>query len=224
MKDLVYNISKFLMRGSLRLFARWQVIGVENVPPMGPLIVVANHLSNLDPPLLMSSLPRRLQFLAKRPLFALPPAALFLRAYGAHPVAVDEPDVAALLWVRRVLRRDGAIALFPEAHRNPGKGMQKGAPGIALLALRTQAPILPIGITGTGHIGAIWRVVIPTGDITVRVGQPFSLPIIEGKLERAQLQELTDTIMRRVAMLLPSEYQGVYQLPGHNTAPSRARV
>lgn len=218
MKDLVYNTSNVLMRTALRLFAQWHIEGIDNVPPKGPLIVVANHLSNIDPPLLMSSMPRRLHFLAKQNLFRVPLAGLLLRIYGAYPTFRGHRDVEAILWARRLLRRDGTIVVFPEAHRNPDEGMQKGTPGVALLALRSQAPILPVGISGTEHIGPLWRIVVPTGRITVQIGQPFSLPVIEGKLSREQLQELTDTIMYRVAALIPPRHRGVYQLPSRHAA------
>ncbi|MBI4233212.1 MAG: 1-acyl-sn-glycerol-3-phosphate acyltransferase [Chloroflexi bacterium] len=205
-------MSNFVMRGALRVFAHWKVEGRENVPPMGPLIVVANHLSNLDPPLLSASIPRRLHFVAKRGLFK-PLVGSFLRAYGAFPMNREGRDVGALLWALKLLRRDGAIVLFPEAHRNPDVGMRKAIPGIALLALRSQAPILPVGIIGTERIGPLWRLAFPTGHITVRIGQLFSLPMIEGRMGRQQLESLADMVMFRVAALLPEQYQGVYRLP-----------
>ena len=79
---LIYNVSNFMMRGALRLFGDWKVEGKEYVPPMGPLIVVSNHLSNLDPPMLASSMPRRVHFMAKAGLFRNPIAAAFFRTLG----------------------------------------------------------------------------------------------------------------------------------------------
>jgi 1-acyl-sn-glycerol-3-phosphate acyltransferase len=135
----------------------------------------------------------------------------FLRAYGAYPLNREGRDLEAFLWARRLLEKDKAIVLFPEAHRHPGLGMQKAVPGVALLALRTQAPILPVGITGTGHMEPLWRLAFPTGRITVRIGPPFTLPLIEGRVPRQQLEALADMVMQHIAMLLPSEYRGVYQ-------------
>jgi len=213
MADTVYRVCRAGMRTVLRLFADWEVEGVENVPMWGPLIVASNHLSNLDPPLLTASIPRRLHFLAKRTLFK-PGVAQFLRAYGAYPLDRDGRDVGALAWALRLLQRDGAIALFPEAHRNPYRGMQRAVPGVALLALRSGAPILPVAITGTERLQPLWRIPFPTGRIRVRIGPPFSLPLVEGRPSREVLQALADQVMHRIALLLPPEYRGVYALPG----------
>ncbi|MBI4337766.1 MAG: 1-acyl-sn-glycerol-3-phosphate acyltransferase [Chloroflexi bacterium] len=218
MAHATYSVSNFLLKGALRAFAHWEVEGRENVPPFGPLIVVANHQSNLDPPLLGVSIPRRLRYMAKRKLFKSL-FGTFLRAYGAMPLDLDGRDVAALRGALHLLSCDGALVLFPEGHRYPGQGMHRASPGVAYLALKSQAPVLPVGITGTERIGPIWRVVFPTGHLRVRIGQAFTLPAIEGKLPRQQLEALTTMIMQRVAALLPPQYQGVYRLP--ETSPAR---
>lgn len=210
MEDRVYRVCRVMMRGVLRAFSTWRVEGLENVPPSGPLIVVANHLSNVDPPLLASSIPRRVRFLAKAGAFK-PGVSAFLRAYGAHPLERDGQDVQAFMWARNVLGRGDTLAFFPEAHRNPGRGIQRPMPGIALLGARTQAPILPVAITGTERLGPLWRVAFPTGRITVRVGAPFVLPVPEGRQGREGWESLADEVMRRVAALLPPEYRGVYR-------------
>ena len=219
MADLAYNLSNAALKVVLRAFAQWEVVGRENAPPKGPLMVVSNHLSNIDPPLLACSIPRRLFFMAKKELFT-PILGPFLRAYGAYPLERDQRDVEALLWARRLLERDGVVALFPEGHRNPYRGLQRCSPGVALLALKSQAPLLPVAITGTERLGPLWRVAFPTGRIRVRIGQPFTLPRIEGKVSRPLLDSLTDLIMSRVAALLPESYRGIY---ASGAAPSPAQ-
>jgi 1-acyl-sn-glycerol-3-phosphate acyltransferase len=210
MEDVVYRTCAVMMRGVLRGFSSWRVEGVANVPASGPLIVVANHLSNTDPPVLAASVPRRLHYLAKAGVFK-PVVRTFLKAYGAHPLDRDGQDFQAMLWARRLLSRDGTLAFFPEAHRNPTTGLQRPMPGIALLAARTQTPLLPVGITGTENMGPLWRVAFPTGRITVRIGEPFRLPPPEGRPNRAVWESLADSVMARVATLLPPEYRGVYR-------------
>ena len=209
MADLAYRLSNWAFRRVLTWFADWQVEGGENVPPFGPLIVASNHLSNLDPPLLAVSIPRRLRFVAKRTLFRWG-LGVFLRAYGAYPVDRDGADAPAMLWALRLLQRDGTLVVFPEGHRNPRGGMRRGQPGLALLAIKSQAPILPVGIVGTEHLGPLWRVAFPTGRIRVHIGQPFTLPMVQGRVSREQLQALTDMVMERIALLLPPAYRGVY--------------
>lgn len=209
---LINPVSNFLQKLSLKLFADWQVDGLENVPPMGPLIIVANHQSNFDPPLLSTSLPRTVQFLAKKSIFQGGPiVSWFLRSWGAFPVDREKIDIGAYRWSLDQLSRDGAIVMFPEGSRNPGR-MARARPGVAQLAIKTQAPILPVGITGTEKLGTPFRVFNPTGKIRVNIGSAFTLPEITGVTNKELLYSITDMIMERVAALLPAKYQGTYKL------------
>ena len=209
--DLVNRVANFLQRMVLMAFAEWRVTGKENVPPHGPLIIVANHQSYFDSTLLSTSLPRRTRFLAKAGLFRWPVVSSFFRLYGAYPLARSTADVGAYRWALRQLERDRAVVLFPEGTRSPG-GMRKAQAGVALLALRSQAPILPVGITGTERLGSMFRVFKPTGAIEVSIGTPFSLPTVEGHPSREVLDSLTGMIMQRIAALLPPAYRGVYAI------------
>lgn len=211
MADITYGICNVAMRGALRLFSNWKVIGQENVPPDGPLLIVGNHMSNLDPPMIAASMPRRVNFIAKRGIFK-PGIRWFLKAYGAFPLNADEEgnDIQALLWMRQLLRQNRAVVIFPESTRNPYVGMQKAMSGIAFLAAKTQTTIVPVGLTGTERLGPLWRVMFPTGDLTVNIGKPFTLPDTKEKLDADKLAAMMDTVMGRVADLLPKEYHGIY--------------
>ena len=217
--DVVYRTSCFLQSVTLRAFADWQVSGRENVPPMGPLIVVSNHLSNFDPSLLATSVPRRLQFLAKKDLFKWP-GSWFLRAYGAFPLDREGTNVAAYRWALGRLEQDRAMVLFPEGTRSRGR-MRKARPGVARLALKSQAPLLPVGLTGSERLGSITRAFNPTGNIKVNIGTVFSIPSIEGNVERELLSSIADMIMGRIAALLPPSYRGAYAVGerDHATVP-----
>jgi 1-acyl-sn-glycerol-3-phosphate acyltransferase len=208
---LVYGTATYLMQGALRLFGDWKVEGRECVPPQGPLLVVSNHQSNMDPPILSASIPRRVNFMAKRGLFHNPVASRMLKAYGAFPLNANGGDLAAIRRSTELLSQDAAMVIFPEGTRSPG-AMRRAIPGIALVALRSGAPILPVGITGTERIGPIWQVAIPRGKFRVRIGQPFSIPPMEGRMGREQFEAITTMIMDRVAALLPESYRGVYAL------------
>ena len=210
---VVYSSARFMMRNALRIFGDWQVEGRECVPPRGGLIVVSNHQSNMDPPLIMASLPRRVYFMAKRGIFNGPIISFLLKAYGTFPLNRDGGDLQAIQWSLKMLDSGQVIGIFPEGTRSPG-GMRKGIPGIAMIALKSGAPILPIGMTGTERTGPPWQVATPTGEFRVKIGQPFSLPVIEGRVGREQLQSMTDMIMERVASLLPADYRGVYDPTG----------
>ena len=210
---LTYWAAVSLAKMCFTAFARWEVDGAEAVPPKGPLIVVANHLSNSDPPMLVASMPRKLNFLGKRSLFSNPLGAWFLDAVGVHPIDRERPGIDALRWELDLLQQDRAVVVFPEGVRSQSGGMSRGMPGVAYVAARSQAPILPVGITGTENIPSYWRIAFPLCHVKIKIGEPFSLPVLEGRLSRPVLEGLTDMIMGRVAALLPNSYKGYYATP-----------
>ena len=217
--DLILPTARLMQRVTLRLFADLEVIDSENVPPFGPLIIVANHQSNSDPPLITATAPRRVHFLAKRDVFKGPVVSWLLRQYGAYPLNRDGVDAGAYRWALDQLSRDKVIVVFPEGTRNPG-GMKEALPGVARLALKSEAPLLPVGITGTERLGSWLRVVNPTGKIRIKFGMAFSLPSTTGRPNREVIKSLTDTIMGRIAEQLPPEYRGVYSIRPRSEARS----
>ena len=202
--------ARFLQRLTLRAFADWKVGGRENVPRSGPLIVVSNHQSNFDPSLLSTSFPRRVSFLAKSSLFKRALASWFLRSYGAFPLEREGADISAYRWALGILTNGQALVVFPEGTRSLGRGMRRGHRGVASLALKSGAPLLPVGITGTERLGTLLRVFNPTGKIRVNIGPVFSLPEVGGRPSKEDLDSFVDMIMYRIAALLPPEYRGVY--------------
>lgn len=205
-----YRACNMAFRVTLALFGDYRVEGRKNVPRSGALLVVANHQSNMDPPVMAVSLRRNSRFLAKDGLFWFPPAALFLRAYGAHPVKRDQADFGAYQWVLEQLALpNGVVTMFPEGTRSPNR-MRKARPGIASLAIRSGATILPVGITGTETFGTYMRVFYPKGKIRVRIGKPFRIAPLPGPASREVFEEITTEIMGRIAALTPDSYHGHY--------------
>ena len=207
--DILYPVCDFLQRRVSAVVTDWAVTGRENVPPGGPLIVVSNHLSQTDPSFIGAAIPRRPRFLAKRELFTNPIAGPLIRSYGGFPVDRGRGDLAAYRWALSLLRSDGTLVLFPEGTRSPG-GLRRARLGATRIALTSQAPLLPVGITGTENFGSWTRTFFPTGRIRVNIGRAFTLPMIEGSPSREVLESLTDMMMQRIAMLLPAEYRGAY--------------
>ena len=208
----LYRPGRELARFCFSVLGRMEVVGREAVPPFGPLIVVANHLSSHDPPLLAASFPRRLSFLGKRELFANPIAAWLMRGVNVYPLDRAGAGVEALKLALELLGRDQAVVIFPEGHRSPDHAMQEGLSGAAYIALRSQAPILPVGITGTEKCPT-WRMLFPLCRFRVHIGQPFTLPVLEGRPSREVVNSLRDMMMQRIAAQLPEEYRGVYGVP-----------
>jgi len=204
-----YHLARAIVRGLL-LLTRWQVKGKENIPDQGPLIIVANHLSLADPPVLNVSLTRKVIFMAKEELFRHKIAGYFIRSFGAFPVHRGQLDREALRQARKVLDEGLALVMFPEGMRSRSRKLRPALPGAALIASRSGAPILPVGIAGTEKFKNItWLFRRPC--ITVNIGRPFYLPQVNGKLTKAELNRFTDLIMEHIAELLPEEYCGEYQ-------------
>jgi len=208
---LFYYLGTALMKLLLLLFTRWQVRGRDNVPSSGPLIVVANHLNLADPPLLSASIPRRIVFMAKKEAFRSPLLGPLVRGWRAFPVQRGQLDREALHRAQQMLRQGLAMGMFPEGSRSIMAEMQPAYPGTSLIALRSGAPVLPVGITGTEKLrGRFWLLRRPR--ITVNIGKTLNLPPTDGKLTKTELALATDLIMARIAELLPQSYRGAYSI------------
>ena len=205
----MYRAGHWLGLFCLSNFGRLEVLGRESVPPYGPLIVVANHVSYNDPPMLLASIPRALHFIAKQELFNFTLTNYFLKQFNVYPFNRTGHGVDAMRLMLRLLAEDRAVVIFPEGHRSPDHAMRKAMLGVAYLAHKSQAPILPVGITGTETF-PVWRLPIPLRHMRANIGQPFTLPMIDGNPSRQVLESLRGIVMGRGAAMLPEEYRGVY--------------
>lgn len=198
----------FVMRPLLFLTTRYRVEGRENVPRNGPLIIVSNHLSMTDPPVLSTSIPRLVVFMAKEEVFSHPILGPFAKGWHSFPVRRGQIDREALRRADQTLRDGLALGMFPEAKRSTGK-MQQGYTGVALIALRSKSPILPVGIKGADKMNKI-SYIFHRPELVINIGKPFTLPHPGGRLTKDQLATSTDVIMRKIAELLPESYRGYY--------------
>lgn len=200
---------------------------VDAIPREGPVIVAANHASNLDPIVIASSLMprlgRRLQWLGKKELFSWPILGWVATNGGVHPVDRSTADVEAYRLAKRILDEGHALFVFPEGTRSADGALQEARDGVAVLALRTGAPIVPVGIAGSS---GVWprgqRFPHPGGRVTIRVGTPFRLAdVLPPEIDRKAAKSLaTDLIMRRIAALLPPAQRGRYGEASPATVPT----
>ncbi len=201
-----------LGRVCFSLFAKLEIEGRENIPPKGPLLVVCNHLSYLDPAILMIIFNRPLFGLAKKELFANVISRWFFRTMGCFPVNRNGKDSGALRWAIKGLSQDKAIMMFPEGNRSKSGALEKASPGIGYLAIKSQAPVLPVAIMGSEKVKQLWRLPFPFCRVKIRIGMAFTIPYIEGRLNNALIQDTSDSIMTRIARLLPISYRGSYDI------------
>ena len=205
----VYHGGRFLTRVLLFLFTRWRLTGKENIPGQGPLLIVVNHLNLADPPIIGVSVNRKAIFMAKEELFRSRFTGYIVRNFGAFPIRRGGLNKEALRKAEQLLAQGMALIMFPEGQRSKGTQLESAFSGSMLLAVRSGAPILPIGIAGTEKIkGFAWLFRRP--QITVNIGYPFYLPSVNSKLSRVELAEFTHSVMEHIAELLPIEYRGKY--------------
>lgn len=186
---MIYVLSRALVRLFFRLLYRVRVEGRENIPPSGPVIVAVNHVSNLDPPLVGAALDRPAHFLAKAELFRRPLPALYLRRLHTIPVERGRVDRRALEKALAVLRTGGVLVIFPEGTRRHGGELGDFQRGVAFLAERSGAPVIPGGISGDYK---------PGGSILLRFGPAVDL----SQGGRAGL----DTLRERIERLLVRDW------------------
>lgn len=215
--SLLQRGAALLSRVISKCVTRIHVEGLENVPKSGPLIIVANHLSNADPPLvhgyLTPALGRPMHILAKESLFVGPVGA-FLRSQGITPVKAGGSDIEAYRTASGVLDEGNVLTVFPEGTRSRTGQLGDPKPGVAMLATRSGAPILPVGISGTDRfLGRGSRFPRPGARIVVRVGKPFSVAIDKSQPRRAAMEAVTDRIMSEIAALVEPRHRGRYQGP-----------
>lgn len=212
MRAIAYRvIVTFCRYFVLPLYATVEVEGLEKMPRQGPLILVSNHLNDGDPGIFSVVLPRPIAFMAKAELFGYPVMKQFMDVFG-FPVRRDEADLSALRRAQEILREGRVIGLFPEGRRSGAAArLIEARPGAALIALRTGAAVLPVAITGSQRLGmpGVFFHPLRRDRVHVRIGDPFFLAKPD-RLNSEAAARGTETIMARIAALLPAENRGYY--------------
>jgi 1-acyl-sn-glycerol-3-phosphate acyltransferase len=192
------------------LLSRRVVLGLENLPPSGPYILVINHLSYLDLPFVYGVLGGEnvTGWAAKKyqrhPLFGP-----ILKLAGGIFIERGQVDRDAIARAVSWLHRGNIFGMAPEGTRSKTHALARGKTGAAYLAHEAEVPLVPIGIHGTERAWSSWlRLRRPT--FTMHIGAPFHLSAIDSDQRQSHLRADTDEIMCRIAGLMPAEYHGYY--------------
>ncbi|GAW28084.1 MAG: lysophospholipid acyltransferase family protein [Bacillota bacterium] len=167
--------------------------GEKNLPVEGPVIIAANHVSNLDPVVVGCAFDRKVSYLAKEELFQVPVLSWIIRHLGAFPVKRGTGDRGAIRAALDVLEKGDCFGIFPEGTRSKDGNLQQPKLGVAMLAAKTGAPVLPVALINTQRLLA---------PITVRVGQVIKPPWPAGsKVSKEELEAFAQQIMAEIKRL-----------------------
>ncbi len=198
---MLYRILKPIAMALMRLLFRLEVRGTGHVPMTGPVLIVSNHVSVLDPPIVGGASPRTLCFMAKAELFAIPILGRLIRALNARPVRREGGDARALKAALRVLEEGKALLVFPEGTRGPEGTVREGKPGAGMLAVATGAAVVPAYVSGSGHALPRGRVVPRPAKVRVTFGPPLSFKAETAGGRKERYREATEEMMRAIATL-----------------------
>jgi 1-acyl-sn-glycerol-3-phosphate acyltransferase len=217
---LFYGAMKLSVGNGLQLAFRPWVEGLEHVPAEGPAILAGNHLSFSDSFFLPAVLDRKVTFIAKAEYFTSPGVkgkltAAFFKGVGQLPVdrsTVRGAGEAAILSGLEVLARGELFGIYPEGTRSPDGRLYRGKPGgLARVALRSGAPVVPVAMIDTEKIQPPGQVVPKLMRPGIRIGKPMDFSRYQGmEHDRFIQRALTDAVMYEIMRLSGQEYVDMY--------------
>ena len=192
----VHAFTRATIRALLVPWLRIRVRGREHLDRPGPLLLAPVHRSNLDSLLVAAMSNRRPRALAKESLFRFKPLAWYISALGAFPLKWGTADREAMRTARLVLDRGDPLLVFPEGTRQSGQAIGELYDGTMWLAVKCQAPVVPVGVAGTEQALGPGTRFPRRSRVAIVVGEPITVP--EGRVSRRALTELTDELRHRL--------------------------
>ncbi|MDX2007185.1 MAG: lysophospholipid acyltransferase family protein [Meiothermus sp.] len=181
-----------------------KVEGLENIPREGPVIIVSNHMSFVDPVLVGATVPRTLAYIARADMFKYPVLGWWMRAVNTIPLERGAGDLGAIKAAIRAIKDGKVFGIFPEGRRSRTGQIEPFKTGAAAIALRTDAVLVPMAIIGSDKAWPVGGFPRPFRPIKVVFGEPIMLPT--DPAERKDLGALTSRLEAAVTALLPAEY------------------
>ncbi|MGD1804064.1 lysophospholipid acyltransferase family protein [Dapis sp. BLCC M126] len=181
----------------LRFYFRSNIYGAENVPQQGPLVIVSNHASDLDPPIVSVSVRRPVAYMAKEELFDVPILKQIITLYGAYPVKRGSADRSAIRSAMNSLVEGWAVGIFLQGTRTPDGRITEPKLGAALIAAKAKVPLLPVSIWGT-HAVKRQGLMANSVPITVRIGEIIPPPESTKKEELQQVSQKCADIINKM--------------------------
>lgn len=193
MADLVYKSARGIFKFYAKFIMRVEVNGIENIPESGPLVVMSNHISFLDPPLIGAIMPRKIHYMAKAELFKNKFIGAIFKKLGAFPLKRGTGDSRAFRKAIKILRNDEVLGIFPEGTRYPEGSPGEPHSGSVMIAIMAKSPILPIAIKNIKR----------KGRPKVIIGEPLFLEEYYGKkLQKEEREKVANQVMSEIISLL----------------------
>jgi 1-acyl-sn-glycerol-3-phosphate acyltransferase len=197
-KVVVHHLLARLLRLLFRVYGRWKVVGRENLPRTGPVLIAGNHASYIDPLLGFAALygTRRAWGVARDDLWRHPVVAYLLDSIGVFPVKRNSADRTLIRRVLEKLEEGDMVALFPEGTRTEDGELNPAQPGIALLVQKSGAPVVPVALLGTYEMLPKHQKSLRRVPLTIAFGEPIHFPA------DATREQITTRIMAEIAALM----------------------
>ena len=202
---LFYRCCKLFVFIVLKILFRVSAKGRANIPTEGGVVIVSNHASNLDPPIIGVEAGRMVHIMAKKELFEIPVMGKMIPHLGAFPVNRGGADRGALRKASQVLKDGSVLLIFPEGTRTRDGELQKAKPGVGLIAKMAGVPIVPAYIQGSYKALPRKQALPKLTKITVHFGQPFEIKDVDGDPKAKDFtHNISDFMMKKIAELKES--------------------
>ena len=191
---MIYQASKLICTFVLKTLRRWQVQGQDNLPTEGGFLIVSNHTSYWDPVAVGCAINPKVYYMAKAELFRIPVFRNLLTNFGAFPVNREKADRQAIRTALKLLEEGKVVGIFPEGTRSHSGELLQPHLGAAMLAVKAQAPVVPIAVLGSkGFVGRL----------KLRIGKPIYLESRqEGQTSKQIVEAGTEKIMSEISHLM----------------------
>jgi 1-acyl-sn-glycerol-3-phosphate acyltransferase len=220
----LYTVARAVLSPLMRSLYDVRCDGLEHVPADGPALICPNHISFVDSLFVPLVLPRRITYVGKAEYLDSWKTRYLLPALGMIPIDRTGGSASdrALNAAARILERGELFGIYPEGTRSRTGKLYKGHTGPARLALRTGAPIVPVGIRGTDAIQPPdAKAPKPRGEVEIRIGRPIDVERYRGRSDdRLVLRQLTDELMYEIAQLSGQDYVDEYATKKADAIPT----
>jgi len=201
---MLYAIGKALSWLFAKFFGRLKVVGRENIPREGGVMICANHISYADPPVLGAGAPRPVHYMAKIELFRIPVIGFLIRRVGAFPVHQRTADRAALKAAADYLAKGEVVGMFPEGQRIFGGQLGEALPGVGMIVLRAKCPVIPAALINTDKLLPPHKIFPCFAHVKVIYGSPVPLDDLYDQSGREAVEEVGRRIMGAIGELIES--------------------